>query len=128
MEELEINDSETLCYNIALNATIFIGTTISLTMIDSNGRKSTIQIALPILFLSLVIMGLCHDKLFVMGVFIYLGAFSLGFSSTVWAINSEIFPTHLAGRAVAITNAVSWLSYFVVVSMFMTIRENYEMA
>ena len=73
-------------------------------------------------------MALCHDNLFVIAVFIYLGSFSLGFSSTVWAINSEIFPTHLAGRAVAITNAVSWLSYFIVVTMFMTIRVNYEMA
>jgi MFS family permease len=73
-------------------------------------------------------MASCHSQLFVISVFIYLGAFSLGFSSTVWAINSEIFPTHLAGRAVAITNAVSWLSYFIVVSFFMTIRENYAMA
>jgi hypothetical protein len=29
---------------------------------------------------------------------------------------------------VAIANSVSWLSYFSVVSFFMTFRENYEMA
>ena len=50
----------------------------------------------------------------------YLAFFSIGFSSTPWTVNSEIYPIHLAGTAVAIATATNWLSNFVVSSVFLS--------
>ena len=78
---------------------------------------------LPIMFMALIAMSQTHNQLLVASILIYLLAFSIGFSSTIWAITQEIFPTHLSGTAVAIANAVNWLSNFTVASVFLTSKE-----
>ena len=54
----------------------------------------------------------------------YLLCFSVGFSSAPWAVNSEIFPIHLIGTAVALATATNWLSNFAVASVFLTSMES----
>ena len=53
----------------------------------------------------------------------YLAAFSIGFSSTVWAVNTEIYPIHLVSTGVALATATNWLSNFAVASVFLTSME-----
>ena len=53
----------------------------------------------------------------------YLLFFSVGFSSTPWTINSEIFPIHLVGTGVALCTATNWLSNFAVSSVFLSSME-----
>jgi hypothetical protein len=64
--------------------------------------------------------------LFMISIITYLGFFSVGLSSTPWAINSEIYPIHLVGTAVAIATSVNWLSNFIVASVFLTAMETNE--
>ena len=56
-------------------------------------------------------------------IILYLIFFSIGFSSTPWAINSEIYPIHLVGTAVSLATATNWLSNFIVASIFLTSME-----
>ena len=53
----------------------------------------------------------------------YLAFFSVGMSSTVWTVNSEIYPIHLVGTAVALATATNWIANFVVSSVFLTSME-----
>lgn len=55
---------------------------------------------------------------------LYLAFFSIGMSSTVWAVNSEIYPIHLIGTACALATATNWLSNFAVSSVFLTSMES----
>ena len=42
-------------------------------------------------------------------------------SSTVWTVNTEIFPIHLIGVANSIATSSNWISNFIVSSLFLTI-------
>lgn len=56
-------------------------------------------------------------------ILIYLAFFSIGFSSTPWTVNSEIYPIHLVETGVAIATATNWFSNFIVSSIFLTTLE-----
>ena len=61
------------------------------------------------------------NYLAIVSLLIYIAFFSIGFSSTPWSVNTEIYPIHLIGTATAIATATNWLSNFVVSSTFLTI-------
>lgn len=58
--------------------------------------------------------------LFMISIIVYLLIFSMGLSSTPWVINSEIYPIHLVGTAVALATATNWISNFIVASVFLS--------
>mmetsp|Transcript_10435 Transcript_10435/g.17525 ORF Transcript_10435/g.17525 Transcript_10435/m.17525 type:complete len:117 (-) Transcript_10435:122-472(-) len=60
------------------------------------------------------------------GLIMYLTFFSIGWSSTVWSVNTEIYPIHLAGTATSLATATNWLSNFVVSSFFLSIMKESE--
>lgn len=126
---------------IPLAGTLFIGTLIQLFFIDNLGRRSIILWTLPFVFLSLLLIALsmylnlfiededtrnASHVVFFVGIFSYLLAFALGFSGTIWTINAEIYPIHLAGTAAALATATNWLSNFVVSSVFLSSMETKE--
>jgi hypothetical protein len=61
--------------------------------------------------------------LFFISIILYLAFFAIGFSSTPWAINTEIYPIHLVGTVVALGAATNWLANFIVASVFLTAME-----
>lgn len=61
---------------------------------------------------------------FIVSLGVYLALFSIGMSSTVWTVNSEIYPIHLVGTACALATATNWLSNFAVASVFLTSMES----
>jgi hypothetical protein len=62
--------------------------------------------------------------LFMFGLFNYILAFGIGFSSTVWAVNSEFFPIHLMGTAMSLASETIFLSNFIVASVFLSSMES----
>ena len=51
----------------------------------------------------------------------YLISFSIGFSSTPWAVNSEIYPIHLIGTASAMATCTNWISNYAISSVFVSV-------
>lgn len=95
-------------------------------------------ITLPVIFVSLIeitisVSFIIYDEdpsekstarvLFMFGLVIYLLAFGIGFSSTVWAVNSEIYPIHLMGTAMSLAAATNFLSNFILLSVFLSSME-----
>lgn len=135
-----IDDREQLgiILNIPLAATNAIGTIVAAFIIDDMGRRYIILRTLPGVFVSLLLVSLsmylaiysddpgtknAAHYLFFISIILYLAFFSVGFSSTPWAINSEIYPIHLVGTAVALATATNWLCNFIVASLFLTSME-----
>lgn len=125
--------------NIPLAATNAIGSIITILIIDNLGRRYIMLRFLPLIFLSLLLIALAmylslysEDPntetnghiLFFVSIILYLAFFSIGFSSTVWTVNSEIYPIHLVGTAVSLATATNWLSNFAVSSLFLTSMES----
>lgn len=135
-----VEDKERLgiLLNIPLALTNAIGTTISIFIIDGLGRRYIMLRTLPGIVVSLLVVSLCMylsiysddpdtkygaRVCFMIALVTYLAFFSIGMSSTVWTVNSEIYPIHLVGTAVALATATNWLSNFAVASVFLSSME-----
>ena len=138
IDGVEEKEQAGIIMQIPLAFTNAIGSTIAIFIIDGLGRRYIILRTLPGVFFSLVAIaysiGLCvfseeeKDKtsgriLLYITIITYLLSYSIGFSSTPWAVNSEIYPIHLIGTANGITTATNWLSTFAVSSVFLTCME-----
>ena len=112
-----------------------LGSTVATFYIDKIGRRYIILRTLPPLlaacglialamYLSIYTLGatvLVGNYLALAGLILYLAFFSIGFSSTVWTVNSEIYPLHLIGTAGSLATATNWISNFAVSACFLTI-------
>ena len=58
--------------------------------------------------------------IFMVAIISFLLFYSVGYSSTPWAVQSEIFPIHLVSTGCALATATNWLSNFAVSSVFLT--------
>ena len=72
-------------------------------------------------------MAFCVDKtglsllIFILG---YIAFFSLSVGPVTWVILSEIFPTKIRGRAMAIATFCLWIANFIVSQTFPMMDEN----
>lgn len=131
-------DQLAVILNIPLALVNAIGSTVAVFVIDSKGRRYTMLRALPGCAVTLLttaysmnlsarpdgtIQHTVGNILAMSSLIGYLAFFSIGMSSTVWSVNTEIYPIHLIGTATALATATNWLSNFAVSSTFLSIME-----
>ncbi len=121
--------------NAALLQTVVVGvvnmsfTIIAIWTVDKIGRKPLMIIGSSGMGLSLLGMGLMayFQKtdlwvlLFILG---YIACFALSVGPVTWVILSEIFPTRIRGRAMAIATVCLWVANYVVSQTFPMMDEN----
>jgi len=121
--------------NAALLQTVIVGvvnlsfTIIAIWMVDRLGRKPLMIIGSVGMGLSLLGMGLMAYVqktdlwvlLFILG---YIACFALSVGPVTWVILSEIFPTRIRGRAMAIATVCLWVANYVVSQTFPMMEEN----
>jgi SP family xylose:H+ symportor-like MFS transporter len=121
--------------NAALLQTIVVGavnmsfTIIAIWTVDKLGRKPLMMIGSAGMGLSLFGMGLMayfqktdlSVLLFILG---YIACFALSVGPVTWVILSEIFPTRIRGRAMAIATVCLWIANYIVSQTFPMMDEN----
>jgi SP family xylose:H+ symportor-like MFS transporter len=121
--------------NAALLQTVVVGTVnltftiIAIWMVDRLGRKPLMIIGSAGMGLSLLGMGLMAYVqktdlwvlLFILG---YIACFALSVGPVTWVILSEIFPTRIRGRAMAIATVCLWVANYLVSQTFPMMDEN----
>ena len=121
--------------NAALLQTVIVGTVnlaftiIAIWLVDRVGRKPLMIIGSAGMGLSLLGMGLMSYVqktdlwvlLFILG---YIACFALSVGPVTWVILSEIFPTRIRGRAMAIATVCLWVANYVVSQTFPMMEEN----
>ena len=113
-----------------------LGTGLAIFFIDNLGRRYIMLRTLPGVLGSLIIVATgFYLTLFtenfvtlgnyfsLIGLVVYLAFFSIGMSSTVWSVNTEIYPLELIGSATSLSTATNWLSNFVVSATFLSIMK-----
>lgn len=121
--------------NLPLAFVNFLGNIFATWFIDHRGRRYSMLRTLPGIFISLSVVSICMylsnfnegywhvfgNYLGIASLLFYTGFFSIGFSSTVWSVNTEIYPLHLISTATALSTTTNWFSNFIVSSMFLSI-------
>ena len=119
----------------ALLQTVVVGavnltfTIVAIWTVDRLGRKPLMIIGASGMGISLFAMGLSafYQKtelwflLFILG---YIASFALSIGPVTWVILSEIFPTRIRGRAMAIATVCLWAANYVVSQTFPMMNEN----
>lgn len=108
--------------NIPIVAALVLGSIIAMFIVDNLGRRWIMLRSLPIIFLAQLMIALSmylslysdDEKtqsnghyLFFSSVVLFVLAFAIGFGSTPWIVNSEIYPLHLIDTAVALATATN---------------------
>jgi SP family xylose:H+ symportor-like MFS transporter len=121
--------------NAALLQTVVVGavnmtfTIIAIWTVDKLGRKPLMMIGSAGMGISLLAMGLAAYfqrtelwmLLFILG---YIACFALSVGPVTWVILSEIFPTRIRGRAMAIATVCLWIANYIVSQTFPMMDEN----
>ncbi|MBT3190972.1 MAG: sugar porter family MFS transporter [Verrucomicrobia bacterium] len=121
--------------DIALLQTIVVGavnllfTIVAIWTVDKVGRKPLMVIGATGMGLSLAAIGLAATfhmvgawlLIFMLG---YIACFALSVGPVTWVILSEIFPTKIRGRALAIATLCLWVANYIVSQTFPMMDEN----
>ena len=118
-----------LLQQVAVGAVNLIFTIIAIWTVDRIGRKPLLIIGAAGMGISLFAMGLAGMYaatgmwilFFVLG---YIACFALSLGPVVWVVLSEIFPTKIRGRAMAMATFCLWLSNSIVSYTFVMMDEN----
>ena len=121
--------------NAALLQTVIVGavnltfTIIAIWTVDKLGRKPLMMIGSTGMGVCLLAMGVAAYVqstglwilLFILG---YIACFALSVGPVTWVILSEIFPTRIRGRAMAIATICLWIANYIVSQTFPMMDEN----
>lgn len=118
-----------LLWTISLGACMMIFTLIAISTVDKVGRKPLMIIGSIGMCICLIASGLAFFMqttgawalLFILG---YIACFSLSVGPVTWVILSEIFPTKIRGRAMAIATFCLWVANFIVSQTFPMMDKN----
>jgi len=118
-----------LLQNIVVGAVNLSFTVVAIWTVDRLGRKPLMLIGAAGMGVSLFAMGAAAYVgrtevwllLFILG---YIACFALSVGPVTWVILSEIFPTRIRGRAMAISTVCLWVANYIVSQTFPMMDEN----
>ncbi len=118
-----------LVWTIAMGGCMVLFTCVAIWTVDKLGRKPLMIAGATGMGLCLIASGVafCVDRtglsllIFILG---YIAFFSLSVGPVTWVILSEIFPTKIRGRAMAVATLSLWIANFVVSQSFPMLDEN----
>jgi sugar porter (SP) family MFS transporter len=122
--------TETALFRTVVLGAVNIGfTIIAFWTVDRLGRKPLMLIGSCGMGLTLLSLGLAfhfnQKSLWVLLIVLgYIGCFAMSLGPVTWVILSEIFPTGIRGRAMAIATVILWISCFAVSQTFPMMDKN----
>ena len=112
-----------LLQNIVVGAVNLSFTIVAIWTVDKIGRKPLMMIGSTGMGICLLAMGLAAYAqttglwilLFILG---YIACFAMSVGPVTWVILSEIFPTRIRGRAMAVATVCLWIANYIVSQTF----------
>jgi SP family xylose:H+ symportor-like MFS transporter len=128
-KQLGAGTNSALLQTIAVGAVNLLFTLVALRTVDRWGRKRLMIIGASGMGISLAGLGFAAYNnilavwilLFVLG---FIASFAMSLGPVVWILISEIFPTRIRGRAIALVSLLLWGSNYVVSQTFPMINED----
>lgn len=127
-------ESGFLSHASAMNSTIilglinFIGTIAALTLVDQWGRRRLLKlgtggIVIAYAFLALATPMQCPPLVSLIGLVGFVFSFAIGPGVVVWLAISELFPTEVRGKGIAVALFANSLTAWLITSTFLQLKE-----
>jgi sugar porter (SP) family MFS transporter len=113
--------------NVIIGIINFLATIVAICVIDRVGRKPLLMASSAGMAVSLVALGVSFTispppAMLVLGLILcYVACFGIGLGPGVWVVMSELFPTSIRGRAMALATVTLWLSCLLLTSTFLSL-------
>jgi SP family xylose:H+ symportor-like MFS transporter len=128
-KKLGSGNSAAFLQTVIVGAVNMAFTFVAIRTVDRIGRKPLMLVGAAGMGVSLFVLGLssCLQKtelwalVFMLG---YIASFALSVGPVTWVILSEIFPTAIRGRAMALATVCLWAANYVVSQTFPMMDEN----
>ncbi len=119
----------------AFSSSVWIGlvnivfTMVAIALVDRAGRRPLLLIGTALQTLSLAAVGYLFytgqsGSLLLGGIIVFIGAFAVAMGAIPWILCSEIFPTHIRGRAMSVATFVIWTACYAVAQTFPMLNDN----
>jgi SP family arabinose:H+ symporter-like MFS transporter len=119
--------SDALGLNVIIGGINFLATIVAIWIIDRAGRKPLLMASSGGMAVSLVVLGAAfrHQPvpaaLVLAAILAYVTSFGIGMGPGVWVLMSELFPTRIRGRAMAIATVALWLASLLLTVTFLSL-------
>jgi len=128
-KKMGTGSSAALLQTVIVGAVNLCFTVIAIWSVDRLGRKPLMLVGYMGMAISLVAMGLAaywqKTEVWVLAFILsYIACFALSVGPVTWVILSEIFPTRIRGRAMAIATVCLWVANFLVTQTFTMMDEH----
>jgi sugar porter (SP) family MFS transporter len=123
----EKSASAAIFANVIVGAVNFLATIVAIWIIDRVGRKPLLLASSAGMAASLVTLGLAFRSAHPPGILVlavmlcYVSSFGIGLGPGVWVLMSELFPTRVRGRAMAVATVSLWLACLLLSSTFLSL-------
>jgi sugar porter (SP) family MFS transporter len=119
--------SSALGLNVIIGSINFLATILAIAIIDKAGRKPLLLASSAGMAVSLVVLGAAFQvhpvpAMLVLGsILAYVVSFGIGMGPGVWVLMSELFPTRIRGRAMAVATVALWLASLLLTVTFLSL-------
>lgn len=113
--------------NVAVGLVNALSTLVAIAVIDKIGRKPLLLLSCAGMAASLTWLGFAFriapppTSLILVAILCYVFSFGVGMGPGVWVLMSELFPTRVRGRAMAVATVSLWLACLLLTSTFLTL-------
>jgi MFS family permease len=128
-EKLGYETNAALLAQAVLGAVMLTFTVIAIWSVDWLGRKPLLLVGALGMGVCLICMGLAvyfglDPRLALVFILCYIACFALSVGPVVWVVLSEIFPTSIRGRAMAIATVCLWVANYFITQTFTMMNES----
>ncbi|OXM16107.1 sugar porter family MFS transporter [Paenibacillus herberti] len=113
-----------LVQTILVGAVNFAFTILALWLIDKVGRKILLLVGTSVMTVALGIIAyafqtdMTSGPIILIAILVYVAAFAVSLGAVLWVVLSEIFPSEIRGKAVAIGTMIHWMFDYAVSQSF----------
>jgi sugar porter (SP) family MFS transporter len=113
--------------NVIIGGINFLSTIVAIWIIDRAGRKPLLLASSGGMAVSLIILGALFRAhpvpamLVLAAILAYVMSFGIGMGPGVWVLMSELFPTRIRGRAMAVATVALWLASLALTVTFLSL-------
>jgi len=130
LSEAGLSISDALGGQVSIGIVNVLFTLFAIWQVDKLGRKPLLMVGIAGVFVSLLAIGffftqqLPQSVLLLACIMCFTACFSFSYGPVSWIVISEIFPTHIRGRAMSIGTFALWTANAVVGQSFPWLLEN----